>query len=165
LAIVYQPKKILARMASKKNLENLVTENLTVNRAVLNSIATSGVVGKKQLEKIALNVLKDYRDRAADIQLEGATKTEAREEVLENKGLLVNRVQNAMVSGITTQVQDQYRGEFYVWLPSTAVHKDPLHVKKYGKRFQIGKGEMPGDRYGCMCGMKILVPETKLILE
>lgn len=165
MTIVYQPKKILAKMASKKNIERLVTDKLTVNRAVLNSVEQSGVLGKKQLTNVALKVLKTYRQQAEDLQNEGLDKQDAIDTVLEDKSQLVQRVQNATVAEITSQIADTYHGEFYIWLPSTATHRDPLHVKKYGKKYQLGKGERPGDRPGCQCGMKILVPETKLNLE
>ncbi len=46
-----------------------------------------------------------------------------------------------------------------------SVTPDAEHKKKYGKRYQLGKGEKPGDRYGCKCGMDIHVKESKLVLE
>lgn len=165
MAIRYEPKKILKRMAKKADVEKLVTDNLTVNRAVLSSIEASGVLGKKQLEYVALGVLKDYREKAEAAQEQGLTKADAREEILENKALLVQRVQNATVQEITKEVKRQYRGEFYTWLPTSAANPDKKHMRKYGKRYQIGKGEMPGDRIGCRCGMEIHVKESRLVLE
>lgn len=165
MSIKYEPQKILKKMASKKNIENLVTDNLTVNRAVLNSLESSGVLGKKQLEFVGLGVIRDYRERAEKLTEEGLTKAESREEVLENKKLLVQRVQNATVSEITKKVKEKYRGEYYIWLPSTAKVPDKKHKRKYGKRYQIGRGEAPGDRYGCKCGMEILVEAKRLSLD
>lgn len=165
MTIRYEPKKILKRMAKKSRVEELVTEKLTLNRAVLNAIEASGVLGKKQLEFIALRVIKDYREKASELQLEGLTKAEAREEVLENKKRLVQSVRNATIREVTKQIKEQYWGEYYTWLPSTAANPDEKHRKKYGKRYQIGKGEAPGDRYGCQCGMEIHVKESRLVLE
>jgi hypothetical protein len=76
----------------------------------------------------------------------------------------VARVQNAVVYEIAQDIKDQYRGEFYEWLPSDAETPDPIHQLNYGKKFQMGKGEMPGDRYGCRCGMNVLVSESTLSL-
>jgi hypothetical protein len=166
MTIKYQPKKILSRMASKGKIERLVTENLTLNRAVLDALESSGVLGRKELQYVGLGVIKDYRERAERLtEDDGITKTEAREEVLENKKLLVQRVQNATVAKITQTVKAKYHGEFYIWLPSTARVPDEKHKKKYGKRFQLGKGEAPGDRHGCMCGMEILVSANRLVLD
>lgn len=165
MTIKYEPKKILKKMASKANVEKLVTDNLTINRAVLNSLESSGVMGKKQLEFVGLNVIRDYRERADKLTEEGLTKGESREEVLENKKLLVQRVQNATVSEITKKVKTKYRGEYYIWLPSSAKVPDKKHMKKYGKRYQLGRGEAPGDRYGCKCGMEILVDAKRLSID
>ncbi len=152
-------------MAKATNVEKLVTPSLTVNRAALNAIATSGVLGKKELEFVALGVLRDYRERALNLEDEGLTKSDARGEVLDDKSLLVNRIQNATVAAITEKVQEQYHGEFYTWTKSSAATPDKEHMKKYGKRYQLGKGEKPGDRYGCKCGMDIHVKESRLVLE
>lgn len=166
MAIRYEPKKVLKKIASKKNIENLVTDRLTVNKAVLNSLDASGVLGKKQLQYVGLNVIKQMRERAENLADDsGLTKAESREEILENKKQLVQRVQNATVKEITKKVKEKYRGEFYVWLPSTAENPDKKHKRKYGKRYQLGKGEAPGDREGCRCGMEILVKAKRLNLD
>jgi hypothetical protein len=166
MVIRYEPKKILKRMANKKKVEELVTENLTLNRAVLNAVESSGVLGKKELQYVALGVIKGYREKAERLTEEdGISKAEAVEEVLENKKRLVQNVQNATLQKITQKVKEKYRGEFYEWLPSTAKVPDEKHKKKYGKRFQLGRGEAPGERIGCMCGMKILVDASRLVLD
>lgn len=146
-------------------MEKLLTKKLSVNKAALNSVEESGVLGKKELEKVALTVIKDYKKRANTLRKQGATKAEAIREISEDPRLLVQRIQNATVAEITTRVKAKYRGEYYRWLKSTAVNPDPKHRKKWGKIFRLGKGEAPGDRYGCQCGMEILVSETKLDLE
>lgn len=166
MAIKYQPKTLLKKLGSKKKLESLVTENLTINRAALNAVHETGFLGKKALQDVSLAVIKDYRQRSEKLREEdGLTKAEAKEEVLENKKLLVHRVRNATIKEITKKVKEKYWGEFYIWLPSTALNPDPAHKKKYGKRYRIGKGEAPGDRDGCQCGMEILVAAKQLRLD
>ena len=73
-------------------------------------------------------------------------------------------MQNETVFQIGQEIKAEYEGEFYEWLPSDAEEPDPLHQLNYGQVFRIGDGEQPGDRYGCRCGMNILVPEKKLEL-
>jgi len=165
LAIRYEPEKILKKMASKKKIESLITDRLTLNRAVLNSLNETGILGKKQLEFVGLNVARKYRDKADELTDEGLTKKESREEVLENKRLLVQRIQNATVYEITQTIKRKYAGEFYIWLKSTAENPDHKHKRKYGKKYVVGRGEMPGDRYGCQCGMEILVKAKRLNLD
>jgi hypothetical protein len=165
LAIRYEPKKILKRLASKKNVERLITDKLTVNKAAVNAIEQSGVIGKKELQFIAMGVVQKYRDKVEVFQDEGFTKADAIDEVLDDKRLLVQRVQNAVVRGITASIKEKYHGYYYTWLKSTANEPDEEHKKKWGKVFQIGKGEAPGERYGCQCGMEIHVDETKLSLD
>lgn len=142
-------------------------KDLDVRQAALNAIDQAGLssLSKKELEKVALKVLKEYRERVERMRGEGYTKAEAIAELSKDPKLLIQRVQGATVEKITEQIQEKYYGEWYIWLESTAVNPDPEHKKKYGKRYRIGKGEMPGQRFGCQCGMEILVKETRLKLN
>lgn len=165
MSIKYEPKKILKKMASKKKVEELVTDKLTVNRAALNGVQSVGVLSKKQLEFVALNVIKKYREKAEALTEEGLTKSEAREEVLENKKLLLQRVNMAILWETTQKIKELYAGEKYRWLESTSEEKNKKHKRKVGKIFTIGKGEMPQDNYGCKCGMEILVDAKRLNIK
>lgn len=162
--IRFHPKDMLRKVAPKKVVEKLVTRKLTLNRAAVTTLSQSGVLSKKTLETIAIKVIRGYRERFGDERLNGASKEEALDEALNDKKQMVQRVQTATVQEIAEEIKGQYRGEFYIWLPSEAVTPDPLHQLNYGRKFQMGVGEMPGDRYGCLCGMNILVNETKLEL-
>lgn len=164
MAIKFQPTNMLRRIAPKKKVERLVTQKLTLNRAAVTFLERSDVLSKKKLEKIALKVIKQYKSRYKDERADGLSKSAALDETLNKKKLMVQRVRNACVYEIAQDIKSEYRGEYYVWLPSTASEPDPQHQLNYGLTFQLGVGEMPGDRYGCMCGMQILVDETRLNL-
>ncbi len=155
--IRYLPNEILKKLAPPKKVEKLVTSRLTLNKTVLSTLSDADFISKATLQRTALKVIKGYKARFKD-------EPEVKQEVLEDKKLLVNRVQNEVISEVAGEIKDQYRGEFYKWIPSDAEVPDPLHALNYGRKFQIGKGEMPGDRYGCRCGMMILVPGNKLEL-
>lgn len=114
-------------------------------------------VSNAQIQRVALNALKVYQTR---YKSQDISKTKA----MAGKKLLVQRVQNAIVQSISGEIKQKYFGEYYKWLPSYAEEPRPLHQLKYGKTFQIGKGEMPGELPGCKCGMQILVSDTKLEL-
>lgn len=155
--IKYLPNEVLKKIAPIQKIEKLITGRLTLNKAVLSFLSDSEFLSQKTLERTALKTIRDYKQRFKE-------EPEVKEDVLEDKKLLVNRVQNTVVNQIAGEIKDQYRGEFYKWLPSDASEPDPLHQLNYGSKFQIGRGEMPGDRYGCRCGMQILVSDTKLEL-
>jgi hypothetical protein len=162
--IKYEPREFLKKIAPKSKIEKLMTGKLTVNRAVLSLITEADFISKKTVETTALKTIRQYKEKYYQEREEGATPSEAKEEALNDKKLLINRVQNTIVNQVAGEIKDQYQGEFYKWLPSESMEPDPLHQLNYGKTFQIGKGEMPGERYGCKCGMQILVKETKLEL-
>ncbi len=74
--------------------------------------------------------------------------------------LLKQRIINAVIyDGVQTQKQ-AHEGQFYRWLPSDAQNPDPEHQLLYGKVFRVGTGDkdgnMPGERYGCRCGIEWL---------
>ncbi len=145
-------------------LEKLVKPNLTLNRTAVSMVSKSGVLSKKKVENIAIKVIRGYRDTYGDERADGASKAEALEEALSGKKQMVQRVQNAVVQEISDELKSEYHGEFYEWLPSDAAVPDPEHQLNYGQTFQLGVGEAPGDRFGCRCGMNILVDETKIKL-
>lgn len=157
---------MLKKAAPAATIEKMVSSRLTVNRAALNMVARSGIIPKKKIETTALKVIKQYKKTiAADVK-DGATKAEATAAVAEkNNALLVQRVQNFFVTEVASQIKDSYRGEKYIWLPSDAETPDPQHQLLYGQTRRIGRGEMPGERDGCRCGMEILVDENELDLE
>lgn len=135
----------------------MLTSRLTVNRAALQFLSDNEFIEKKDVLSCALKVARNYRKRFKD-------KTDTKTELLEDPALLISRVQNEVLLQVTETIKDNYSGESYRWLPSDAEEPDPEHQLKYGEIFQVGVGEMPGDRYGCRCGMEILVDQKNLEL-
>jgi hypothetical protein len=164
MAIRYLPKNVVRRLMKKKNMEKLVSRDLTLNRAAVQVLERTGVLSKDKLETVALKVIKGYKKRYKEEIASGASRSAALEDAVAGRKQLVQRVQNAAIAEIASEIKDQYSGEYYEWLPSDAEEPDPEHQLNYGKVFQIGVGEMPGDRYGCKCGMNILVDKTRLTL-
>jgi len=162
--ITYLPSKMLAKALPKRKVEKLLNRNLTINKAVLNTLADSDILTKGTMQKIALKVKKQYNKKYVDLRDDNVPATEAKEDAINDNKLLVQRVQNEAVLEISQEIEDQYSGEFYIWLPSDAETPDPEHQLRYSKKYQIGKDEMPGERIGCRCGMEILVEEKKLAL-
>ncbi len=165
MAIVFLPTEFLEKAAPKKLVKKLVNQNLTLNRAALTILSKADILSKKQLTETALKVIKGYRERYGDERAAGLSAASARAEAVNGAKLMVSRVENAVVHEVAEKIKQAYVGERYEWLPSDAEEPDPLHQLKYGKRYTMGVGEMPGDRYGCRCGMRILVPGEELELE
>jgi hypothetical protein len=155
--IKYEPSKLLTRIAPKSKLKKLLSKSLSLKRAALSFISDIDFISKKNVTTVALKVAKAYKAR---ISSDPSIKTD----LLKDPKQLIQRVQNEVVSQVAEGIKDKYSGESYVWLPSDAEEPDPEHQLNYGKTFVIGDGEMPGDRYGCRCGMQILVQDSRLEL-
>lgn len=157
MAIVYDPKKMLSKIAPDKKIKKLLTSGADLKKTALSFVDDIDFLNKKSITKTALKVVKNYKSRIKDETLEA-------KDIKKDPKLLINRVQNEVVTQISSEIKDKYNGEYYVWLPSDAEEPDPEHQLNYGKTFKIGDGEMPGERYGCRCGMEILTKDTKLEL-
>lgn len=155
--IKYEPSKLLKKIAPEKKLEKLVSSRLTLKRAALSFASGFDFLDEKSIARVALKTIKGYKRRAKE-------DPDLKADLVDDPAQLVQRVQNEVVLQIAGEIRDRHAGEFYVWLPSDADEPDPEHQLNYGKKFQIGDGEMPGDRFGCRCGMEILVDESSLEL-
>ena len=161
MSIVYDPTKLLKKIAPESKIEKLLTKNLTLKKAALSFIDDIDFLNKKNVTATALKVVKSYKARLKEDE---GSKKELKDEIKADPALLIQRVQNEVLLQVKEGIKEKYSGEFYIWLPSDADEPDPEHQLNYGKKFQIGDGEMPQDRYGCRCGMEILVDEKTLEL-
>lgn len=157
MSIKYLPNELLKKIAPVRKVERMLSSKLTLNKAALSFVSDIEFLDKKAISKVALKTVKGYKAR---VKADTATKSELKADPKQ----LIQRVQNEVVFQVKEAIADEYDGEFYIWLPSDAVEPDPLHQLNYGKKFKVGVGEMPGDRYGCRCGMEILVKEKSLKL-
>lgn len=167
MSIVYDPKKILKKLAPDKKIDRMLTKRVTLKRAALSFLNDADFIDKKKVSEIALKTIRGYQEREAKAQAESGERSagkEVRDEILDDPKQLIQRVQNEVIYQVKEEIKYQYKGEFYEWLPSDASEPDPEHQLNYGKIFKVGEGEMPGDRYGCRCGMRILVDEEELKL-
>lgn len=153
--------KLLKKYAPASKIEKIVGAEAKIKRTALSFLDNAPFVQKKDITSVALKTLKSYRER---IKAGSAEKSE----LVDDPKQLVQRVQNAVTFQVTQSVKENYAGDFYQWLPSSANEPDPEHQDLYGKIFKVGEGDndgnMPGERPGCQCGMQILVNETQLEL-
>lgn len=153
--IRYDPSKILKKVASASKISKAVKSNLSLKKSVLVNTSAFDFLDKKELENVAMKTLKGYKKRVKEA---GETASEIATDPVQ----LIQRVQNEVVFQVSNHIKDKFAGEFYEWIPSDADEPDPEHQLNYGLKFQVGVGEQPGDRYGCRCGMNILVDQTEL---
>lgn len=162
--IRYDPNKFIKKLAPENKIEKLITPRLGFKRSVFKTLANADFIDKNKVLDVVLKTINNYNKRAAQAGIDGDKLDEKKIEKLlsSNPKQLVQRVQNAIVWQVSQEIKEKYKGEYYIWLPSDADEPDPEHQLNYGKKFQIGVGEQPQDRYGCKCGMDILVNETEL---
>lgn len=166
MAILYDPAALLRKLAPAKKIEKLLSKKLTLKKAALSFFDDADFIDKKNVADVALRTMKNYRERIKNERSDvgSAEAQDLKEEIVDDPKLLINRVQNEVVTQIGAEIKNKYDGEYYEWLPSDADEPDPEHQLNYGQTFQVGVGEMPGERYGCRCGMRILVEEEVLSL-
>lgn len=164
MAIKYRPERILRKIAPKGRIERLMNDRMALNRAVLAMFDQMDFVSKKKMQDLALRTIKHYRRKYEEAREDGLSVKEAKAEAMQDKALLVSRIESAIIYEISQEIRAKYAGEYYTWLPSDSEEPDPEHQLNYGKTFQIGRGEMPGERYGCKCGMEIHTRGTQLNL-
>jgi hypothetical protein len=158
VTIKYDPSKLLRKIAPKRKIEKLLNDSkVSLKKSALSFVSDIDFLDASGISRVALKTIQGYRDRIKD-------DPDVKAEILDDPVQLVQRVQNEVIFQVAGEIKDRYSGEFYVWLPSSAEEPDPEHQLNYGMTFQVGDGEMPGERYGCQCGMEILVDQSRLDL-
>lgn len=168
MAITYDPNKLIKKIAPEAKIKRLMTSDVSLKKTALSFVDSVDFLNKKSVSKVALETIRSYQERIAKAQAEVGEKKagdSVEAEIVDDPKLLIQRVQNEVVYQVSKGIKEQYEGEQYEWLPSDADEPDPEHQLNYGKIFTVGVGEMPGERYGCRCGMQILVKQTRLELE
>ena len=160
MSIIYEPEKLLEKIATDKRIKRMIDRNLDLNKTALAFTKAFDFISSTEVAKVAIKTIKDYEKRVKDPN-NPATK----KDIKKNPKQLIQRVQNSLVFQISKSIKKNYRGKKYEWLPSNADDPDPTHQLRYGKIYTVGKGEMPGERYGCKCGMRILTDEEELNLS
>lgn len=173
MSIVFDPTKMLRRIAPKAKIRRMVSSKMGLKRSILANIGTDEIpIDNGTLAKVARNTLVGYKERIANAVVESgyekAAGTEEKAAILDDPKQLIQRVQNEVVFQVHKGIQDKYRGMRARWLPSDADEPRPEHQANYGKVYIIGEGidgVEPGDEWGCKCGVEILTDETQLDLS
>ena len=153
-------KKIFPRGFFEKQLLN---SDLDVKRNVIKYLAKARIVAGEDLMQSIRGVIEKYREKSAELKELGVKGF--KKEALNGEALLKQRIKNIVVQAEVEDIKEKYNGAKYRWLPSGAENPDPEHQLLYGKVFDVGEGDkdgnMPGERYGCQCGMELLALDKK----
>jgi hypothetical protein len=164
MTIKYLPDKILKKYAPENKIKKMIDKKFNIKKKFLSIFDGVDFLDKKKITSTVLKAASFYKNKFDDLLGEGETKAIALEETLNESALLIQRVQNTVILQISESIKEDYQGEFYRWLPSDAETPDPIHQLNYGKTFQVGEGEFPGERYGCRCGAEILTNNSNMII-
>jgi hypothetical protein len=149
-------KKVLPKGFFK---QNLLTKDFSLKKKAMQGLILANV-GQEQLQETVLKVVNIYQNKVDDLLDEGLPKAKARLFAKNSEKLLQQRIESLVVYSEVLKIKEESKGKYYKWLPSGASDPDPEHQLLYGKTFLVGEGDdngnMPGERFGCQCGMEIL---------
>lgn len=173
MSIIFDPTKMLKKVAPHAKLKRMVNGRFSVKRTILSTIGSKEFpVDKASIGKVARKTLLGYKQRVSKaVAVDHTAKglgDELKGQLLDDPKQLIQRVQNEVVFQVHELIRDKYGGRRARWLPSDADEPRPEHQANYGKEYIIGEGidgVEPGDEPGCKCGVEILTDETQLDLS
>ncbi len=145
MARFYPDKYLDAVMPGGIAKNGLLYDNLSIKKRYLKALYKAAGREGKALKETIFETIAYYAKR---------------EEKLGTQALLTQRIENFLIWNKVQEEKEAHAGQYYRWLPSDAQNPDPEHQLNYGKVFREGDGhEMPGERYGCRCGIEWLSVE------
>lgn len=158
----FDPSEWLERVFPKGiEKSGLLTDGLDIKKRYLKALVrATGISGRKITAEIYKTV-DFYAEKEA--ALNAAGERAFKQEALNGQALLTSRLKNFLVYSEVQEQRKRHKGKLYRWLPSSAENPDPEHQLLYGKIFREGEGDehnnMPGERWGCQCGIEWLADE------
>ena len=165
--MIFYPDKFKKKVLPKGFFDQdlLTKQNLTLKKKATQALILATNVAVKDLSATVAKVVSVYEKKIDDLTDEGLPRARAALFAKGNEALLRQRIENLVVYSEVQRLKEENQGEFYKWLPSGSDEPDPEHQLLYGGTFQVGEGDdegnMPGERYGCQCGMEILTTKEK----
>ncbi len=126
----------------------------------MQALILANLASKREIDSTVSKVVDGYQRKIDDLRDEGMPKAKATIIAKSGEALLRQRIESLVVYNEIQNIKKENEGEKYRWLPSSSENPDPQHQLLYGKIFDVGEGDdegnMPGERYGCNCGIEIL---------
>lgn len=139
---------------SKKILDGNLDPKLVFLRAIIRATQ----VTERELDKTYAHAIQFYDSKIDRLKQAGVRAYKSK--ALDKERLLKSRIANLVIYEEAQHQKAEHKGQRYRWLPSNAEEPDPEHQLLYGKIFAWGEGDkdgnMPGERYGCQCGIEWL---------
>lgn len=127
----------------------------------MKAIVTATAVTQREIDGTYRRAIKFYDDKMAKLKDEDVP--DAKAAALDKEKLLKARLKQLIVWNEVQEIKKERKDQYYRWLPSGAKEPRPEHQLLYGKIFKIGEGDshgfMPGEDWGCQCGMEFLTDE------
>lgn len=159
MAEVFYPDQFLKRTFPKSfYTQQLVNRGFNLKNTAKRYLQKAYVVAGRELEVTIDNVLDQYAAKAIDLRAESKRGFFAK--AVNDDNLLRTRIENVVIQSQVGELIKEHEDEWYEWLPSDAEEPDPEHQLLYGQIFRVGEGDaegnMPGQRFGCRCGIRWL---------
>ena len=161
MSVIFDQKAYLKKvLPSGFKSQRILTNDLGVRKAVLSSLTTAKAINGREIKNSIYKTVDHYKDKYETLRDGGLNRKDAKTEAVNDESLLKQRIYNTLVYDEVQALKEEHAGELYKWLPSDAETPDPQHQLLYGKIFRVGEGDkdglMPGERYGCRCGIEFL---------
>lgn len=157
--LTFYPDKFLDKTLGKDFFrKKLLNNDIELKRTAMRGLLRARTIAGDDLDKSIDNVVSFYQEKSAELEDLGEKAFKA--DAINGEALLKQRIENIVVQAEVKEIKKDNKGKMYEWLPSDADTPDPEHQLLYGQIFEVGEGDdegnMPGERYGCRCGMRIL---------
>ena len=139
----------------------LLSDNLEIKKRYLQALVRATSLSGREITAEVYKTVDFYEQKEAALKAAGVKAF--KQEALNGQELLKARLKNFLVYSEIQRQRKEHKGRMYRWLPSNANEPDPEHQLLYGKIFREGEGDkdgnMPGESWGCQCGIEWLDDE------
>ena len=139
----------------------LLSDNLEIKKRYLQALVRATSLSGRKIAAEVYKTVDFYEQKEATLKAAGVKAF--KQEALNGQELLKARLKNFLVYSEIQRQRKEHKGRMYRWLPSNANEPDPEHQLLYGHIFREGEGDkdgnMPGERWGCQCGIEWLDDE------
>lgn len=158
----FDPQTWLKRVFPKGiEKSGLLNDKLEIKKTYLKALVRATAVSQRKLTQEIYKTVDFYVEKEERLKSQGVKAF--KQEALNGQALLTERIKNFLVYSEVQAQKTAHKGRMYRWLPSSAKEPDPEHQLLYGKVFREGEGDkeghMPGERWGCQCGIEWLDDE------
>ena len=155
----FDPQMWLKRVFPKGiEKSGLLNDKLEIKKTYIKALVRATAVSQRKLTQEIYKTVDFYLEKEARLKSQGVKSF--KQEALNGQALLTERIKNFLVYCEVQEQKKAHKGRMYRWLPSSAKEPDPEHQLLYGKVFDEGEGDkeghMPGERWGCQCGIEWL---------